>query len=434
MTAFLRRTYDGGGTTTTLASAMGAFDTSFAIFSSTGWPGTLPGSSSGFIVVIDRGLITEEKILCSGNSGTTVSVATSGRGYDGTSATAHAASAIVSLCAGAIDLDEANQVTNLMGNMAAGSIPVGAGSGTLATPLAIGTTGQVLQVVAGEPAWGGVGSPSLNAASVEASFTAAGQLFAGTGSGSGEQLAKGSAGQVLTVGGADASGLEWAPQYGVANLKPTADQTGNYVANPGDLVESTSDGQMTVPNTAGVVTAVKQQAGGAATVILPSGGHIDGQTSVQLGTPGSALVLLGDGTNVEIIGSAPGQWTSFTPTWTGTSTNPAIGNGSADYYWRWDGQSVQFMISLKFGSTTTYGSGQWSFTGLPFTASFIPIGSIVMFTGVANPAGTLIQVCGVLSSNTLSLYYGAMAGVLTGTSPDTFASGEYLTISGVLPA
>jgi hypothetical protein len=40
-------------------------------------------------------------------------------------------------------------------------------------------------------------------------FGAAGQLFAGTGVGTGEKLAVGSAGQVLTVGGADPSGLEW---------------------------------------------------------------------------------------------------------------------------------------------------------------------------------------------------------------------------------
>jgi hypothetical protein len=40
-------------------------------------------------------------------------------------------------------------------------------------------------------------------------FGAAGQLFAGTGLGTGEKLAIGTAGQVLTVGGADPSGLEW---------------------------------------------------------------------------------------------------------------------------------------------------------------------------------------------------------------------------------
>jgi hypothetical protein len=41
--------------------------------------------------------------------------------------------------------------------------------------------------------------------------TTAGDLIAGTGAGTVERLPMGTAGQVLTVGGADPSGLEWAP-------------------------------------------------------------------------------------------------------------------------------------------------------------------------------------------------------------------------------
>lgn len=151
MTAFLRRTYAGGGTTTALANAMAATDTTFAIVASTGWPGS-PGTS-GFIVVIDRGTASEEKILCSSNSGTTVTVASSGRGYDGTTATTHNANATVSLCGGAIDFDEANQITNLLGNAATGAVLLGAGTGTLPTELDVGSAGQVLGVASGSPAW-----------------------------------------------------------------------------------------------------------------------------------------------------------------------------------------------------------------------------------------------------------------------------------------
>ena len=49
----------------------------------------------------------------------------------------------------------------------------------------------------------------IGAPNVGAQFGAAGQLLAGTGPGTGKQLAVGSNGQVLTVGGADPSGLEW---------------------------------------------------------------------------------------------------------------------------------------------------------------------------------------------------------------------------------
>lgn len=151
MTAFLRRFYAGGGASTTLASAMGNSDTSFSISATTGWPGGSPGGN--FIVVIDRGTSSEEKILCSSNSGTVVSVASSGRGYDGTSATSHNSNATVSLCGGAIDFDETNQMSNLLGNVAEGSLVYGKGAGVLPSALAIGTNGYYLTSNGTDPTW-----------------------------------------------------------------------------------------------------------------------------------------------------------------------------------------------------------------------------------------------------------------------------------------
>lgn len=135
-TAFQRRFYAGGGTTTALSGNMGSTDTSFVIDANTGWPGNTPGAD--FIVVVDRGSPSEEKILCSGNAGTTVTVVT--RGYDGTSATTHNSNATVSLCGGAIDFDEDNQISHLLGNMALGEALFGGGAGTLPTVGAFPTT------------------------------------------------------------------------------------------------------------------------------------------------------------------------------------------------------------------------------------------------------------------------------------------------------
>ena len=140
MTAFTRREYSGGGVGTTLASNMGAADGSFVIASATNWPGSSPAAN--FAVVIDRNTASEEKILCSGNTGTTVTVVT--RGIDGTSATTHNATATVYLCALAQDFDEANQLAYLLGNAAAGSIFIGAGAGTIPTKLAVGSAASVL--------------------------------------------------------------------------------------------------------------------------------------------------------------------------------------------------------------------------------------------------------------------------------------------------
>lgn len=150
MAAFQRRYYAGGGTTTTLANPMGTADTTFNVVSSTGWPGS-PGVD--FLVVIDRGTASEEKILCTSESGITVTVASGGRGYDGTSAIAHNSGAPVSLCAAAIDFDEANQVTNLVGNGAEGSLFYGKGTGVLPAPLTIGADGTILSSNGTDPTW-----------------------------------------------------------------------------------------------------------------------------------------------------------------------------------------------------------------------------------------------------------------------------------------
>lgn len=90
---------------TTLAAPVSASDTSFTISVSTNWPAS---ASENFWVTIGAGTATEERILCSGTSGTTVTVATSGRGQDGTSAQAHNQGDSVWVSWSATDADEAN--------------------------------------------------------------------------------------------------------------------------------------------------------------------------------------------------------------------------------------------------------------------------------------------------------------------------------------
>ena len=101
-----------------------------------------------------------------------------------------------------------------------------------------------------------IGGGSVNAAAIEATFTAANQIYTGTGAGvgaqqdfgtalyfqfaaagqlfvgTGETLAKGTAGQVLTVGGADPSGLEWSNPAGggaLATAREVAVGTGTTI-------------------------------------------------------------------------------------------------------------------------------------------------------------------------------------------------------------
>lgn len=57
-----------------------------------------------------------------------------------------------------------------------------------------------------------------------------------------------------------------------------------------------------------------------------------------------------------------GVWQDWTPTWTAYTTNPAIGNGSLAGRYCTVGKLLNANIYVAFGSTTTAGSGAYSFT------------------------------------------------------------------------
>lgn len=68
-----------------------------------------------------------------------------------------------------------------------------------------------------------------------------------------------------------------------------------------------------------------------------------------------------------------GTWTAYTPSWTATTTNPSIGNGSIAGRYQLVGKTCIAKFEVVAGTTTNFGSGSWSFS-LPFT--------------VASPGGT----------------------------------------------
>lgn len=82
-----RHEHAGSATPTTLTASMSVSDLSFSIATNTGWP---TGGVGSFYVVIDPGSGSEEKVLCSAQSSSVVTVAGAGRGVDGTIAKPHA--------------------------------------------------------------------------------------------------------------------------------------------------------------------------------------------------------------------------------------------------------------------------------------------------------------------------------------------------------
>lgn len=127
-------------------------------------------------------------------------------------------------------------------------------------------------------------------------------------------------------------------------------------------------------------------------------------------------------------------WTSYTPTWTAATTNPALGNGTlVGRYMKW-GRSLLFHINLVTGSTTTYGSGAYSFdvpaTSANAGATFV---GAAQLAAAARWAGQtlIIPNAGSMTVFLSTSNANPTLAAMTGTAPVTLASGNQLRITGI---
>lgn len=80
------------------------------------------------------------------------------------------------------------------------------------------------------------------------------------------------------------------------------------------------------------------------------------------------------------VNSMLAAWASYTPAWTASTTAPDVGNGTLTGRYLKIGRTVYGEVTLTCGSTSTYGSGAWSFS-LPATVAssgFSALGSARM--------------------------------------------------------
>lgn len=61
-------------------------------------------------------------------------------------------------------------------------------------------------------------------------------------------------------------------------------------------------------------------------------------------------------------------WLSYTPVWTSSGTAPALGNGTITGRYKQNGKTIDLVVKIVFGSTTTFGTGTYSFS-IPVTAN-----------------------------------------------------------------
>lgn len=130
------------------------------------------------------------------------------------------------------------------------------------------------------------------------------------------------------------------------------------------------------------------------------------------------------------------SWSSYTVTWTGATTNPTLGNGTLDaaYQRAGDGKTVAVRIRLVIGSTTTLGSGLWSFS-LPVGLAPAAVQSLAGFT--SNNAGTVRHTLGAYLTAGTGVFRIAAADGTSGvsnSSPIAWANGDQLVLSGIYEA
>ncbi len=126
---------------------------------------------------------------------------------------------------------------------------------------------------------------------------------------------------------------------------------------------------------------------------------ISGNSHHIVGTVfGGALVL--DSTTLDCVLDAnqvpsynvtdngAGNWVSFlnqayTPTWTGASANPTLGDGTLTGEWSRQGDKISVDVTLTIGSTTTLGTGAWSFSMpvAPYAFGSYKVGPAWLYNG-----------------------------------------------------
>lgn len=125
-------------------------------------------------------------------------------------------------------------------------------------------------------------------------------------------------------------------------------------------------------------------------------------------------------------------WASYTPTWTSTGTQPALGNGTISGAWTKIGRTVHYVISMTTGATSTYGTGVylWSLP-TPAAGGSRPGSNCYI---VDSSVGTQFPRAVRQNSSTV-VFALSEAGVFVGpTAPMTWAAGDSIVIAGTYEA
>jgi hypothetical protein len=118
------------------------------------------------------------------------------------------------------------------------------------------------------------------------------------------------------------------------------------------------------------------------------------------------------------------DWTTWAPTWTATTTNPILGDGSLTGSFIRNGNQGAFRFILIIGPGSNAGVGTWRFSlppGWTVPAGQAAGSSLISVGGLFKLAVTAVQTGGYIE-------VVAEAGLASGTVPATFAASDYVVV------
>lgn len=237
----------------------------------------------------------------------------------------------------------------------------------------------------------------------------------------------------------------WARLRTVVTTTSTGTQTNFDPGIVGDTVILANNATALTIN--GFAPAIAQWDGQRITVISKGAGQVNfshqvtstaGNRLINTITTADTPLAAGFGTAEYVYDATTARWRlvrhdqgapiAYTPTWTASSVNPVLNNGSLSAIYFLRGTQVSVSIVLSLGNTTTIGTGNYSFS-LPITAT--PTGQLFTYLVTdASPAAfyTGIGQLGTVTTITMPVTGGATlvgAGV-----PITWTTSDSLQISG----
>lgn len=150
-------------------------------------------------------------------------------------------------------------------------------------------------------------------------------------------------------------------------------------------------------------------------------------TSPKTFTADSVLTASELNTHLRDNLKAATEWTTYTPTWTGTGGTPTIGNGTLTGRYIQAGNLCHVSIALTMGSTTSLGtSTNWSWA-LPVTAAGVAVGAAwALDSGTTYYTGATIINTG---ATTLQLLYSGSGNGWGYAVPFTWTTNDRLAVS-----